>query len=150
MQKPLVFTVFFLLILLSACQKLYKADIPQLQWPKDKTYLIEFESPNDGASYDLQFFLRYNTAITHEEFKMKAKLTSPKGEVLEKELVFPRFREDGLPVGEELGGIGDILHTFSENYKFEEAGTYKFEAQQNMAPDILGGFLEVGIKLLEK
>lgn len=71
----------------------------------------------------------------------------PQGQTLRDTVEITLSAPDGKWLGNGLGDIYDNRYLFRENFKFPQAGSYRFELIQAMRVNPLQGIMDVGLRV---
>jgi gliding motility-associated lipoprotein GldH len=71
----------------------------------------------------------------------------PQGQTLRDTVEITLSAPDGKWLGNGLGDIYDNRYLFRENFKFPQAGSYRFELIQAMRVNPLQGIMDAGIRI---
>lgn len=135
------FMWFGLLLLVGnfmACDSSYvhqeRKEIPDGQWAKKEplTFSLDASKLDSSAAYAVGISMRYHTMIKHNNIKLLLEMLPPEGETVMQNYDLALRDENGKPVGEEMGDIGDYAHVLLPRLEFKQAGNYQFRITQAM------------------
>jgi gliding motility-associated lipoprotein GldH len=153
MNKLRFILPLFAFLLLQGCTNNNLVDlnmaVPDNNWTYAKSIKATLEIKDTNKSYEAYFKLRLTTAYRYSNLYV---ITHLKGNGLNKHTRY-QFKVANLN-GEWRGkGSGDIYtYTFPllTDYRFEKAGKYEIEIEQNMRDNPLTGISDVGISVNPK
>jgi gliding motility-associated lipoprotein GldH len=136
-------------VLLLCCTpgKIYEKHVKMenLAWNRFNTITFDVPIEDTRSSYDISIALRHITDIPYSDISVYFYFTTPDGETRSRTINIRIKDKEGNNLGDGLGELWDIEELVWEGFRFNEAGTCKFEVSSAMSHMNLVGILEVGL-----
>lgn len=147
------FTLLSLIVVLTGCTSNHLTDvnvtIPDNSWLYAKSLKTNFVISDSTQAYHLNFKVRNTADYRYSNLYVVMRL---KGNGLAKALryQFKIAKADGQWTGKGSGDLYTNTFTLLSNYRFDKAGTYELEIEQNMRDNPLTGISDIGITLTKQ
>ena len=145
--------VIFLGLFILSCDssRLYEDfnNMEEAFWHKDSIQSFRFTIEDTVSSYNLIASFRNASSYPFYNLYFQYTLTDSLDRVLQQELkeIYLFDSKTGEPYGNGLGDLFDHTYSLSENYQFENPGTYSIHLQQFMRLDTLPYLVSVGARV---
>ena len=150
MKKSSIILTVLLAILVMSCNKnriyeTHKGGFPDYRWEKNKIVEFNPEITDINPEHKVYLAFRYIYGFQLKEIVLKAKMTSPSGEITESNHTVTIISKSGEIMSDCAGDFCDVETLIYDNYTFPETGKYKFEITYDMPLKFMANVIEVGV-----
>jgi len=143
--------ILIFLILFSACDKGVvfekNVSIPDYKWNMNNIVNLETEIKDTTALYNIYINIRNASGYQFSNLFLFLNTTTPAGTMARDTVELILADEGGRWLGNGQGDIWDNRILFKKNFRFPQAGTYKFALQQAMRVNPLPEVADAGIRI---
>lgn len=115
------------------------------RWEKEKSVIFEPEISDVEQQYNIYFALRHVYGFQLKSIKINVETTSPSNKFIKKQYEVQVFKNNSEYLSECAGDYCDLESLIEKDFKFDEAGTYKFVITYDMPTKYLPNVMEVGL-----
>jgi len=141
----------FLLSVFAACDKgvVFEKNIgiPDYSWDMNNIVKLEPEISDTVALYNIYINIRNASGYQFSNLFLFLNTTTPDGSIARDTLELTLADESGRWLGNGSGDIWDNRILFKKNFRFPQAGTYKFALQQAMRVNPLPQISDAGMRI---
>ncbi|OWY23384.1 hypothetical protein BVG80_08645 [Sphingobacteriales bacterium TSM_CSM] len=123
------------------------AEIPKGNWTYDVKPAFEVPVTDTVSRYNVYVNLRHTNSYTYSNMWVIIYTTLPSGKKLERRTELPLSDKEGKWYGKDSGSIINQQILIQPNAIMPEAGTYRFEFEQNMRVNPLPDVLSIGLSI---
>ncbi|BDD03179.1 gliding motility lipoprotein GldH [Aureibacter tunicatorum] len=144
-----------LFLMLSSCDKSKIFDtnyeFPYEKWNVSNTPEFNFDIKNPEEKYNLSINVRNGIDYPYQNLYVNYQLQDSEGKVLKDTLenILLFDSKTGKPEGLGYGDVYDLEKPILNEYKFNNAGSFKVVLKQMMRVDDLEGITSVGLKVTQ-
>ncbi|HRH64905.1 MAG TPA: gliding motility lipoprotein GldH [Bacteroidia bacterium] len=146
-----VYALVFLVAMLSSCDSKVvfekNVSLPENRWEESNIVHLETTIEDTAAAHNLYINVRNAGGYQFRNLFVFFTTTTPKGEMERDTVELILADERGKWLGDGLGDIWDNRILFKRNFRFPQAGIYKFDLQQAMRVPILPQIMDAGIRI---
>ena len=140
-----------LICLFTACDKdvVFEKNvpIPDYRWDLNNVVTLETEIKDTISLHNIYINIRNASGYQFSNLFLFLKTTTPAGTVAKDTVELMLADESGKWLGEGQGDIRDNRLLFKANYRFPQAGLWKFGLQQAMRVNPLPEIADAGIRI---
>ena len=124
-------------------------DFKQQYWIVDEPAVFDFEITDASQPYNLYYNVRNSISYPYHNLYVRYSLEDTLGNVLNTKLQNMDLFDpvSGKPLGDGLGDLFDHRILALPDYRFEQAGIYRFKIEQFMRQDTLPMILSMGLRV---
>lgn len=122
-------------------------EIPEASWSYDNKPTFEVAISDTVSQYNLYVNLRHTNNYPYSNMWLLIYTTLPSGNKMERRTELPLADKQGKWYGKDSGSIINQQILIQSNAIMPEAGTYRFEFEQNMRVNPLTDVLSVGLAI---
>jgi gliding motility-associated lipoprotein GldH len=152
MKKLFVFGLLAL-IGLSSCnsKKIYEKHIDneRITWNRFDVKTFEVEIKDVSTAYNFLVAIRHHTEVPFRYVDVRMVIYTPDGETRIMEQQIMLRDKDGMPLGDGMGDLWDVVHPVRKDLKIKQPGTCKVEISSTMSQADLPGILQVGLLVMK-
>jgi gliding motility-associated lipoprotein GldH len=143
--------LFLLALLFIACdgKRVYEqnTDIKDYNWDNNTALSFDVTIEDTVSLHNMYVNVRNAGYYRFSNLFLFMNTHVPNGNILRDTLEITLATPDGKWLGNGLGDIYDNRYLFRKQFKFPQAGTYKFELIQGMRVNPLPGIMDAGIRI---
>ena len=140
-----------LILFMSSCDKnvVFEKNIslPENRWDATNIVHLETNIEDTSKAHNLYINIRNAGGYQFRNLFVFFTTTTPKGEIERDTVELILADERGKWLGDGLGDIWDNRILFKQNFRFPQAGIYKFDLQQAMRIPILPQVMDAGVRI---
>lgn len=138
-----------MVITISSCGggKLYEkyTDIENYRWQRDQPVSFSVNIKDVSTPCDVLLCIRHSSAYPYANILIAMRMTTPSGEVRNRDYNFQLRNTDGSFLADGMGDLWDITLPLYEKISLQESGTYNIEIQNIMPYVYTDDIMQVGL-----
>ena len=150
MYKALIIYFFIGAFLISCGNEAILDDnvsIPDYNWDLNNILHLEAEIPDTITSYNVYLNVRNGSNYPYSNLFLFLTTYAPKGELARDTVEILLADERGKWLGSGSGNVRDSRVLFKRNFRFPQAGKWRFEIQQAMRMNPLPQIMDAGMRI---
>lgn len=148
-MKHIKWSFLFVLLSFAACTEppFYAESKPieNQAWEMDNQKVFEPVIQDTTGLYNVFFTLRNASTYPYQNIWLFVEREMPNGQVKVDTVDCPLAYKDGRWIGKSAGELRDNLILYRGNFRFEQAGKYRYSIQHGMRDSVLKDVTDVGL-----
>lgn len=150
MTRWMIFGLSFLFFLSSCDRKVVfekNVKLPENRWEMNNIISLEAEIKDTVSLHSIYINVRNAGGYQFSNLYLFLTTHTPKGEEARDTVELTLADDHGKWLGDGSGDIWDNRILFKRNFRFPQAGTYRFELQQAMRVNPLPQIMDAGLRI---